>query len=216
MKKLSFKIKLPKAISENKFIKGRKNLLMPVGIVIGIVIILVVLEGYCGLISTTFMGQEMAKKYITEILALQKQIQREQGSYRDILQREANFMSQKNEFWITQRDGDINQSFQEKISSAAKNSKVELSTAGSVQVSKVSDDLSMGEVEISCSGDMEGITRFIYSLTYSTPKMYWERFSLRPDNYNNKGVIYMTCDVKFLIISNKDIIDLFGVGGKND
>ncbi|HBM15336.1 MAG TPA: hypothetical protein DD381_03180 [Lentisphaeria bacterium] len=216
MKKISFKILLPKAIRENKLIKGKKNLLIPVGIIIGVIIILSILESSFGLLSTTFMGQETIKEYTKEILGIQKQIQIEQGAYRDILDREAQFISQKNEYWITQRDGDMNQSFQQKISSAASKASVDLSTAGSVQVSKISDDLSIGEVEISCSGSMEEITKFIYALTYSTPKMYWERFSLRPDNYNSKGTIYMTCDAKFLIISNKDIITLFGIGEKND
>jgi len=216
MKKISFKIQLPKIISENRYIKGKKNLFLPIGIIIGVIIILSVFESSSGLLSTTFMGQEMIKKYTTEILSIQKQVQREQSAYKEILDRESQFISQKYEYWIVQRDGDINQSFQQKISSSAKNANVDLSTAGSVQVSKVSDDLSMGEVEISCSGNMEGITKFIYAMTYSTPKMYWERFSLRPDNYNNKGTIYMTCDVKFIIINNKDIIELFGIGGKND
>ena len=216
MNKLSFKIKLPKSISENKFIKGRKSLLISIGLVIAIIIILEVMESAFGLLSTTFMGQEMIAKKTNDITLLQKQVQREQNTYREMLDREAVFKSSKNQFWITQRDGDINLSFQEKISTAAQNANVELSTSGSVQVSKISEDLSMGELEISCSGNMEGITKFIYALTYSTPKMYWERFSLRPDNYNNKGTIYMTCDVKFMIINNNNIISLFGIGAGND
>ena len=189
MKRIFPKIKLPKALSENKLLKGKKKFTVPVLCVVGIVIVLFILESLFGIVSVTFFGQNIIKKTTTEIVTLQKQLQREQGVYKDILEREAKLIAQKEEYWITKRDGDINQSFQEKISSAAKNARVELSTAGSVQVSKVSDDLSMGEVEISCSGDMEGITKFLYAMTYSTPRMYWERFSLRPDNYNNKGVI---------------------------
>lgn len=212
MKKKVFKIKLPKALSENKFLKGRKGFVLPIAFVLGLVIIFFILEESFGLISITFNGNNIIKKTTGEIVTLQRQIEREHGIYKVILDREANLIAQKQEYWITKRDGDINQSFQEKISSAARTAKVELSTAGSVQVSKISDDLSIGEVEISCSGDMEGITKFLYAMTYSTPKMYWERFSLRPDNYNNKGVIYMTCDVKFIIISNDNILKLFGIG----
>lgn len=208
------KIKLPKVLRENKFLKGKMDFVIPITCLVGVVIVLFILEEAFGVISITFSGQSIIKKTTNEIVSLQKQLEKEQGNYREILDKEAKLIAQKQEYWITKRDGDINQSFQEKISSAAKKSKVELSTAGSVQVSKVSDDLSMGEVEISCSGDMEGITRFLYAMTYSTPKMYWERFSLRPDNYNNKGVIYMTCDVKFMIISNDKIIQLFGIGAK--
>ena len=206
------KIKLPKVLSENKFLKGKKNFVVPIACLVGLVIVLFILEEAFGVLSITFHGQGTIKKITNEIVTLQKQLQREQTTYKEILDKEAKLIGQKQEYWITKRDGDINQSFQEKISSAAKNAKVDLSTAGSVQVSKVSDDLSMGEVEISCSGDMEGITKFLYTMTYSTPKMYWERFSLRPDNYNNKGVIYMTCDVKFMIISNDNILQLFGIG----
>lgn len=214
MKKIFSKIKLPKALSENKYLKGKKNFVVPVVCVIVLVIVLFILEGAFGLISVTFSGQSIIKKTSYDIETLQKQIQREQGVYRETLEREAKIIAQKDQYWITQRDGDINQSFQEKVSAAAKNAKVDLSTAGSVQVSKLSDDLSVGEVEISCSGSMEGITRFLYAMTYSTPKMYWERFSLRPDNYNQKGVIFMTCSVKFMIISNDKIIELFGIGEK--
>lgn len=214
MKKRFITFRLPKALRENKLLKGKKSFIVPMLSIIGIVIFLFILESVFGLLSVTFLGQSIMKKSTAEIIAIQRQLQREQGIYRDILDREAAFIARKQEYWITKRDGDINQSFQEKISSAAKNAKVDLSTAGSVQVSKIGDDLNMGEVEISCSGDMEGITRFLYAMTYSTPRMYWERFSLRPDNYNNKGLIYMTCDVKFMIINNENIINLFGIGAK--
>lgn len=210
------KIKLPKVLRENKFLKGKKNFVIPIACLIGVVIVLFILEEAFGSFSITFYGQGIIRKNTNEILTLQKQLKKEQGIYREILDKEAKLIAQKQEYWIIKRDGDINQSFQEKISGTAKKAKVELSTAGSVQVSKVSDDLSIGEVEISCSGDMEEITRFLYAMTYSTPKMYWERFSLRPDNYNNKGVIYMTCDVKFMIVSNDKILQLFGIGVGND
>ena len=184
MKNILKKIKIPKFLGENKYIKGRKNIFIPALILIAIIIVLSFLESFFGIISLTFFGSDVIKKETREILSLQKQLQSEQTQYGEILVRQQKISAQNQEYWITKRDGDINIKFQEKISAAAKKANVELSTAGSVQVSNISDDLSMGEVEISCSGDMKGITNFIYAMTYSTPKMYWERFSLRPDNYN--------------------------------
>jgi hypothetical protein len=39
--------------------------------------------------------------------------------------------------------------------------------------------------------------------------MYWDRFSLRPGNYNNPDTIYLSGEAKFLHMENKDILNLF-------
>jgi hypothetical protein len=171
-----------------KYMRKNKKVFMPVIVIVSVFVVLLILEQLFGLLSISFFGNSMVKKNIEEIKVLQKQIQREQVEYRDILSRESQVIQQRYQYWVTSRDGNIDEKFRDKITSAAKNSNVDLSTTGTVKLSKVGDGITSGELEISCSGNMEGIVRFLYALTYSTPKMYWDRFSLRPDNYNNPNI----------------------------
>lgn len=192
-----------------KSMHKNKKVFVPVVVIVFTFVILLILEEWFGLLSVSFLGSSTIKKNIAEIKALQKKVEKEQAEYVDILSRETQMLRQRHEYWVTSRDGEIHEKFQDKITSAAKSSKVELSTTGAVKLSKVGNGIMVGELEISCSGKMEWVVRFLHSLTYSTPKMYWDRFSLRPDNYNNPETIYLSGEVKFLIVDNKDILNLF-------
>lgn len=192
-----------------KKLRQNKKILIPVIIVISVFVVLLISEKVFGVLSITFLGESLIKKNIEEIKTLQKKIEREQAEYRDILDRESRIIQQRYQYWVSSRDGNINEKFQGKISHAAKSSKVDLSTTGTVQLNKVGDGIMSGDQEISCSGNMEGIVRFLYALTYSTPKMHWARFSLRPDNYNNPSTIYLSGEVHFLQVDNKEILNLF-------
>ncbi len=192
-----------------KYLRKNKKVFVPAIVVVSLLLVLIILEQMFGFLSVSFFGNSMTKKSMEEIKLLQKQIQREQVEYRDILSRESQIIQQRYQYWVTGRDGSIEEKFQDKITSAAKSSNVDLSTTGTVKLSKIGDGIMSGELEISCSGNMEGIVRFLYALTYSTPKMHWDRFSLRPDNYNNPNTIYLSGEVKFLQVDNKDIFRLF-------
>jgi hypothetical protein len=172
-------------------------------------VILLILEVVFGFLSIAFFGDSMIKKNVAEIKVIQKKIEKGQVEYRDVLSRQSQVIQQRYQYWVTSRDGSINEKFQDKINSAAKSSNVELSTTGTVKLSKVGDGIMTGDLEISCSGNMEGIVKFLYALTYSTPRMHWDRFSLRPGNYNSPNMIYLSGEVKFLQVDNKDILKLF-------
>lgn len=215
MKKFKFKIKLPKKIAENKFLNKRKGVIAKAGIGAAVIIALLILESIFGIFSLAFFGNEIIIKNYEDISNLQRQIKRDQDAYSQMLERISQFEAGSGNYYIQTKGTDINEEFQKKISAMAKEAKVDLSTAGSVNLMSINEDLSSGSIEISCSGEIEGIGRFIYALSNSSPKMYWERFSLRPDNYQNKSLIYLTCDVKFIIIKNSDIAE-FLKGGEED
>ena len=205
---LKSKLRLPESFNI-EYVRKNKKVFVPVIIAVSLFVVLLILEQAFGLLSVSFFGGSMIKKNTEEIKTLQKKIERAQAEYRDILSRQSQVIQQRYQYWVSSRDGNIDEKFQDKITSVAKNSKVDLSTTGTVKLSKVGDGIMSGELEISCSGNMEEIVRFLYALTYSTPKMHWDRFSLRPDNYNNPNTIYLSGEVKFLQVDNKDILNLF-------
>jgi len=215
MKNLS-KIKLNISLRDNKYLKNNKNLLIVSAVILGVVVVLVLLEISFGLLSISIYGHEKVKEISNAIAISQKQLKKSQEELGDVFEKEGSFIARQKEFWITERDGDVNQNFEEKITDAAKDLKIELSSVGTVQVNKVNDNLSTGEVDISCSGNTNNIIHFIYILSSATPKMYFERASFRPETTNGNRFLTMNCNVKFIIISNDEIVQLLGIGKKKN
>lgn len=215
MKNLS-QIKLNISLRDNKYLKNNKNLLIISAVMLGVVVVLVLLEISFGLLSISLYGHEKIKKISNDISITQKQLKKAQEDLGVCLEKESSFIARQKEFWIVERDGDVMQNFEGKITDVAQKLKIELTSVGTVQVNKLNENLSTGEVDIACSGTTQNIIHFTFILSSSTPKMFFQRANIRPETISGARVLTMDCNVKFIIINNDDIVQLLGIGNKKN
>ena len=142
------------------------------------------------------------------IKKLQKKLKLEKNKVKIIKSEKQSLIQKRKEFWISKRDGQANISMQKKIETASKQSNIDLKTLGTLRITSTGDGISNGEFDISCSGKLESIIQFIHKISNAHPKIYWERCLFRPDNIKNPKKIYLTGNLKFIIIENEDIITL--------
>ena len=142
------------------------------------------------------------------IKRLQKKLKLEQTKVKIIKTDKHSLIQKRKEFWISRRDGQANISMQKKIETAAKQSNIDLKTLGTLRITSIGNGISNGEFDISCSGKLESIIQFTHKISNAHPKIYWKRCLFRPDNIKNPKKIYLTGNLKFIIIENEDIITL--------
>ncbi len=138
----------------------------------------------------------------------QKKLKKAEIELKKAQQRKEIFLQKSKNYWVEARDGETNINIQKTAETAAKESGIELKTLGTIRTASRGNGINNGEFDISCSGSMEQIVKFINMINNAEPKMYWERCLLRPDNIKNPKKIYLTGYLKFIIIENEDIINL--------
>jgi hypothetical protein len=199
LKKLSFtKIK-------QKILSNKKH-----SIVFGIIFLMTVVIFFQNvkILDSIVVGGSDIEFEIQAIRKLQKKLKLGQNKVRIIKEKKESLIQKSREFWILDRDGQANINIQKKIESAGKQSNIELKTLGTLRLSPTGNGVSNGEFDVTCSGDLKSIVQFINEVSEMRPKVYWERCLLRPDNIKNPKKIYLTGYLKFIILENKDIINL--------
>ena len=197
--------KISVASIKQKILSNKKH-----SIIFGIVfvLILIILFQNIEVLDSITVGKDDITYEIQNIKKLQMKLKLEQRKVIEIKELKKSLIQKGNEFWITQRDGQADVNIQKKIESAAKQSDIELKTLGTLRSTSIGNGISSSEFDISCSGKMESIIKFIYKVSKDRPKIYWERCLLRPDNIKNPKKIYLTGYLKFIILENEDIISL--------
>jgi len=143
-----------------------------------------------------------------KIKRLQKKIKIENESLK-VLNNNKNLLTSKsNEYWLPVRDGQVQSNIQKKIDSFSLKANVELKSMGTLRITSLGNDISNCEFDISCSGEMESIINFIYDISNASPKLYWGRCLLRPDNIRNPKKIHLTGSLKFISIENEFLLNL--------
>lgn len=56
---------------------------------------------------------------------------------------------------------------------------------------------------------MEAVTKFIYQISMVNPKIYWTSVSMRSEHSAEKKEVYLSCDVKFLLINEKSATEFY-------
>ena len=101
--------------------------------------------------------------------------------------------------WQPQRDGDPELILRQKIEAAAKKSELKLNNLGTVRLTRINQDFSFAELDISASTKIVPLTAFIHEIQQLKPAVSWRRFSVftimrRPRPNNNRSVSTNTQD----------------------
>jgi hypothetical protein len=84
--------------------------------------------------------------------------------------------------WIDSHDGAVETGLRLRISEVAKKQDFKLNSIGSVRTSRINDDFSYADIDISGNGDFDDVIRLLAGLSEIEPKLAWRRLDLRPDN----------------------------------
>ena len=84
--------------------------------------------------------------------------------------------------WITSLDGVVETVLRRKIGDTADALKFKLNTIGSVRVGRINPEFVYADIDISGTGELADVIRFLADLAKIEPKLAWRRLDLRPDN----------------------------------
>jgi hypothetical protein len=174
------------------------------GIVPLILLSIIVLVLYRNELSGLWPSGDRIKNEIRELGSMHKELEKEIREVRNIRQIRENFIKQGKDFWITKRDGDVENSIIKKIEDVAKTSGLKLQNIGNARLSKLNEEISFMELNIEAKSSMEEISKFISDLYKADPTFYWRRCVLRPFNPR---------DAKDIVLSGTiSVISLTGDG----
>jgi len=78
-------------------------------------------------------------------------------------------------------DGNVETELRLKISEAARAGELKLNQLGSVRIERINNELYFAEIDISATGSLTDVMRFISTVSALKPKIYWKRMDMRPD-----------------------------------
>ena len=110
--------------------------------------------------------------------------------------------------WQPDRDGDPELVLRQKVEAAAKKSEIKLNNLGTVRLTRVSQDFSFAELDVSATTRLEPLSVFVYELQKEKPTIAWRRFSIftmmrrpRPQG-NNRTVSSSTTEDNLIFSGN--------------
>jgi len=111
--------------------------------------------------------------------------------------------------WQPERDGDPELVLRQKVEAAAKKSEIKLNNLGTVRLTRVSQDFSFAELDVSATTRIAPLTAFVYELQKEKPTVAWRRLSVftmmrrpRPPGSNNRTVSSSTTDDNLIFSGN--------------
>ena len=95
--------------------------------------------------------------------------------------------------WQPERDGDPELVLRQKVEAAAKKSEIKLNNLGTVRLTRVNQDFSFAELDVSATTRLSQLAAFIYEIQKEKPVISWKRLSVfsmmrRRNNNNNRTV----------------------------
>ncbi len=115
------------------------------------------------------------------------------------------FLKQSPNYWISARDGQLEEVMMRRIEDAAKNSKILLNNFGNTKSSKLNEQFSFFDFTIDAKAPMEDISRFMVEIYKSRPCFYWTRCVLRPSKPNDSKDITLSASLRVLYIDDEKI-----------
>lgn len=109
--------------------------------------------------------------------------------------------------WQPKRDGDPELLLRQKIESAARKSELRLNNLGTVRLSRVNQDFSFAELDISATTKIAPLTAFVNEIQHFKPAVSWKRFSVytmmrRPRNNPGRTVSSSTTEDNLIFSGN--------------
>jgi len=189
--------------------QGSSKKKMIIGGVIVLLLLIVAFIQVMDSFSFVFSGKTEIVQLQSDIKKLQAKLQVAQDDYSKVKALENEVLAMKDDYWLPEKEGNINALTQNRVQTAASECSVELRSTGTIQMNTVSEGISTAQFDIACAGDMKSIANFIYKLSTSHPKMYWDRCSLRSDDIKNFSKLYFSASLTFICLENKQLRSLF-------
>jgi len=194
-----------------KILEPRKNRIAI--LIVGTVSILLIVFWQMGALDSFWPGKELLDKEVTEIKKLQGTLQKELNDAAVLKHRRDLFASQSKDYWVPLRDGKAETEVHKAVEQAARLANLKLSSLGDIRNSKINDGLLMMDLSISSTDSMENTARFLSELYRSSPRFYWQRCTIRPDNLREPKNIVLSGNLKFVLVSDEQSA-AFLTGGK--
>ena len=87
-------------------------------------------------------------------------------------------------YWREERDGMVDTELRNKIQQAASEVELKLNSLGSVRTTRINGELYYAEIDLSTSGSLETLVRFLGRIQEIRPVLSWRRLDLRPEMRN--------------------------------
>ncbi|WP_294481356.1 hypothetical protein [uncultured Victivallis sp.] len=94
------------------------------------------------------------------------------------------YRKQLESYWHEERDGVVETELRNKIQQAASEIELKLNSLGSVRTTRINNELYYAEIDLSTSGTLETLVRFLGRIQEIRPSLSWRRLDLRPEMRN--------------------------------
>ena len=94
------------------------------------------------------------------------------------------YRKQLESYWCEERDGVVETELRNKIQQAASEIELKLNSLGSVRTTRINNELYYAEIDLSTSGTLETLVRFLGRIQEIRPALSWRRLDLRPEMRN--------------------------------
>ncbi len=78
-------------------------------------------------------------------------------------------------------DGNVETELRLKVSEAARSGELKLNQLGSVRIDRINNELFFAELDVSATGPLSDVIRFISTIGALKPEIRWKRLDIRPD-----------------------------------
>ena len=180
-----------------------------------LVCVLVLVLAFYDTITELWPGDAKIEQNLANLKSRQKELQKELNELNALRTKRASYVDNSKIFWIARRDGDAETNAQRIIEDAASSAGLVLSTIGRVQSQTITEGVASMEISIQASSDIDKIFSFIEQIYKKNPRFYWGSLSLSPDNVRNPQKVVMSGTLRFISVSDDDIVKKL-LGEKNE
>lgn len=143
-----------------------------------------------------------------QLLKSQKDLQETLNEQHRLMERRKSFATNKDNFWVVDRDGDYSLNIQKKINKAAASSEVQLSSMGATRTEKVTDGIQLVSISIRSTSTLKKLSAFLNELDKIKPRAYWKSLVLRPDNPRKPVNIVLSGNLQFVLIEDEEALKI--------
>lgn len=184
----------------------------PTKFIIGLIVLLIIVFVCIYQFKEYFTGIWPDKKSFNQakkqLLGSQQTLQQALNEKHRLMERRKSFVTNRDCFWLTDRDGNSSLNIQKKINNAASSSGIQLSSMGATRTEKVTEGISLVSLSIRSKADLKKIAAFINEVDKIKPRAYWKSLVLRPDNPRKPVYIVLSGNIQFVLIENEEALKI--------
>lgn len=136
---------------------------------------------FSGSLWNLFPSEERSSLLKSELKKLRQENAELRNRSKSLDRLKNHLKAQRVSFWQETRDGAIDTELRNRIQTAAKQSNLELSSLGSVRITKINNQLSYAELDLQASTSIEILIAFLGRVQEQNPLICWRRLDIRPD-----------------------------------